>query len=131
MGLTSAYVRGSSSKTLHFPKLNSTNYYVWSDNIKVALQARLLWLFVEGLEDYPPIPPTTHSLDSEGKPFITTSAQYRNWITFKKEYLDWLRSDSVAMGLIRGAIKFDQREHIQDATTSKDIWDCLRTIHVT
>jgi len=86
---------------------------------------------VEGLEDYPPIPPTTHSLDSEGKPFITTSAQYRNWITFKKEYLDWLRSDSVAMGLIRGAIKFDQREHIQDATTSKDIWDCLRTIHVT
>ena len=131
MGLTSTYVQESSSETLHFPKLDGTNYYVWSDNMKAALQAHLLWLFVEGLEDCPPIPPTTHPLDSEGKPFITTSAQYRNWITSKKEYLDWLRSDSVAMGLIRGAIKFDQREHIQDATTSKDIWDCLWTIHVT
>ena len=90
MGLTSAYVWKSSSKTLHFPKLNSTNYYVWSDNMKTALQAHLLWLFVEELEDCPPIPPTTHSLDSEGKPFVTTSAQYRNWITSKKEYLDWL-----------------------------------------
>jgi len=76
---------------------------------------------VEELEDCPPIPPTTHSLDSKGKPFVTTSAQYRNWITSKKEYLDWLRSNSVAMGLIRGAIEFGQREYIQDATTSKDM----------
>jgi len=74
MGLTSAYVRESFSETLHFPKLNGTNYYVWSDNMKAALQAHLLWLFVEGLEDYPPIPPITHSLDSEGKHFVTTSA---------------------------------------------------------
>jgi len=128
---TSAYVRKSSSETLHFPKLNGTNYYVWSDNIKAALQARLLWLFVEGLEDCPPVPPTTYPLDSEDKPFVTTSAQYRNWITSKKEYLDWLRSDSAVMGLMRGAIKFGQREHIQDATTSKDMWDRLQTIHVT
>jgi len=55
MGLTSAYIRESSSETLHFPKLNGTNYYVWSDNMKAALQACLLWLFVEGLEDCPPI----------------------------------------------------------------------------
>ena len=32
---------------------------------------------------------------------------------------------------MRGAIEFGQREHIQDATTSKDMWDCLQTIHVT
>jgi len=100
MGLISAYVWESSSETLHFPKLNGTNYYVWSDNVKAALQARLLWLFVKGLEDCPPISPITHPLDSEGKPFVTTSAQYRNWITSKKGYLDWLRSDSTAMGLM-------------------------------
>ena len=35
------------------------------------------------------------------------------------------------MGLMRGAIEFGQREHIQDATTSKDMWDGLQTIHVT
>jgi len=35
------------------------------------------------------------------------------------------------MGLMQGAIEFGQREHIQDATTSKDMWDCLQTIHIT
>jgi len=68
--------------------------------MKAALQARLLWLFVEGLEDCPPIPSMTHPLDPEGKPFVITSAQYKNWIISKREYLDWLRSDSAAMGLM-------------------------------
>jgi len=35
------------------------------------------------------------------------------------------------MGLMRGAIEFGQREHIQDATTSKNMWDRLWTIHIT
>jgi len=50
MGPSGIYARDSSSETLHFPKLNDTNYHMWSNNMKAALQDRLLWLFVEGLE---------------------------------------------------------------------------------
>jgi len=42
MGLTGTYIQESSSEALQFPKLNGTNYYVWFDNIKAALQAHLL-----------------------------------------------------------------------------------------
>jgi len=100
MGPTDAYVQESSSETLQFPKLNGTNYHVWSNNIKAALQACLLWLFIEGLEDCSSKPSMMHPLDSEDKPFVTTSAQYKDWIISKREYLDWLRSDSAAMGLM-------------------------------
>ena len=36
------------SLILNFPKLNGNNYYAWLDNIMSALQARLLWLIVDG-----------------------------------------------------------------------------------
>ena len=100
MGLTSTYVQESYSETLHFPKLNGTNYYVWSDNMKVALQAHLLWLFVEGLEDCSPIPPTTHPLDSEGKPFVTTSVMNIEWnYSYYQPWSDneWLVNEMIAM----------------------------------
>jgi len=32
---------------------------------------------------------------------------------------------------MRGAIEFGQREHVQSATSSKEMWDCLRQLHVT
>ena len=50
MGPNSIYTQDPFPETLCFPKLNDTNYHVWSDNMKVALQAHLLQLFVEGLE---------------------------------------------------------------------------------
>jgi len=56
MGPFSIYTWDSSSETLHFPKLNGSNYHVWSNNMKAALQVHLLWLFVEGLEICPSKP---------------------------------------------------------------------------
>jgi len=56
---------------------------------------------------------------------------YKAWIAEKKEYLEWLQSDSAAMGLMRGTIEFRQCEHIVNASSSKDLWDCLHSIHVT
>jgi len=35
------------------------------------------------------------------------------------------------MGLMHEAIEYGQREHIQSATSSKDIWDCLCQFHIT
>jgi len=100
--------------------------------MKAVLQACLLWLFVEGLEDCPPKPSLTHPLGTDNKPLITTSPKYKDWIVSKRDYLDWLRSNSAAMGLMRGAIEFGQREHVQDAISfSKDMWDRLYMIHVT
>ena len=99
MGPDSVYARDSSSETLRFPKLNGTNYHVWSDNMKAALQARLLWLFVKSLEECPPKLSSGPPIDIDNKPLIPTSLEYKEWTT-KKEYLDWLRSDSAAMGLM-------------------------------
>jgi len=56
--------------------------------MKVALQACLLWRFVEGLEDCPSKPSITHSLDPDNKPFLITSPEYKAWITSKREYLN-------------------------------------------
>ena len=44
------------SSVLTFPKLNRNNYYVWADNMMSALQARLLWLIIDGQRPSPPKP---------------------------------------------------------------------------
>ena len=77
MGPDSVYTQDSSSETLHFPKLNGTNYHVQSDNMKVALQACLLWLFVESLEECPPKPSSSPPIDIDNKPLILTSLEYK------------------------------------------------------
>jgi len=46
-------------------------------------------------------------------------------------YIQWLKSYLATMGLMQGAIKFGQHEHIQSATSSKEMWDCLRQLYVT
>jgi len=35
------------------------------------------------------------------------------------------------MGLMQGAIKFGQCEHIQSATSLKEIWNCFHQLYVT
>jgi len=45
--------------------------------------------------------------------------------------MQWLESDLATMGLIQGAIKYGQHEHVQSATSSKKMWDYLRQFHVT
>jgi len=67
MGSNSIYAQDSSLETLYFPKLNGTNYHVWSNNMKVALQAHLLWLFVEGLKACPPKSSSGPSIDIDNK----------------------------------------------------------------
>ena len=47
----------STSETLQFPKLNGTNYHVWSNNMKAVLQAKSLWGVVSGWELCPIKPP--------------------------------------------------------------------------
>ena len=132
MGPLSVYTQDSSSETLRFPKLNGSNYHVWSNNMKAALQARLLQLFVEELEICPSKPSVDPPIDSTTqKPMPVSSPDYKAWIAEKKEYLEWLRSDSAAMSLMQGAIEFGQREHIVNASSSKDLWDRLHSIHVT
>ena len=99
--------------------------------MKAALQTCLLWLFVEGLEECPPKPSSGPPIDMDNKSFIPTSLEYKEWTTSKKEYLDWLHSNSITMGLIQGTIKFGQCKYIIGTSTSKNMWDCLHSIHVT
>ena len=99
--------------------------------MKVALQARPLWLFIEDLEECPPKPSSNPPIDKDNKPLLPISLEYKKQTTSKKKYLDWLCSDSAAMGLMQGAIKFGQCEHIIGTSTSKDMQDYLYSIHVT
>ena len=123
---------GEMSSMLNFPKLNGNNYHAWSDNMMSALQARLLWLIVDGQRPSPPKPPTDPPVDNTtNKPLPFSSDDYKEWIHLRNEHIQWLESDLAAMGLMRGAIEYGQREHIQSATSSKDMWDRLRQFHVT
>ena len=47
------------SNTLHFPKLNGSNYNSWAASIKSALQSCFLWLYVNGEEDMPTVVKST------------------------------------------------------------------------
>jgi len=85
-------------------KLNGTNYYVWSNNMQVALLAHLLWLFIKGLEECSLKPSFNPFIDVDSKLLIPMLLRYKNWVTSKKEYFDWLYSDLVAMGLMWNTI---------------------------
>ncbi|KAJ3569220.1 hypothetical protein NP233_g5191 [Leucocoprinus birnbaumii] len=52
--------RDSSSTVWSFPKLNGTNYYTWSENMKAALEARGLWYSHIEVEAPPPPKPSIH-----------------------------------------------------------------------
>ncbi|KAJ3561473.1 hypothetical protein NP233_g10170 [Leucocoprinus birnbaumii] len=52
--------RDSSSTVWSFPKLNGTNYYTWSENMKDALEARGLWCSHIEIEAPPPPKPSIH-----------------------------------------------------------------------
>ena len=77
MGPNSIYIQDSSSETLCFPKLNGTNYHVWSNNMKVALLACLLWLFVESLEKCPLKPSSGSPIDIDNKSLISILLEYK------------------------------------------------------
>ena len=110
------------SSMLNFPKLNGNNYYVWLDNMMLALQVRLLWLIIDGQRPSPPKPPSSPPIDATTKsPVLVTSAEHQAWVRLQNKYMQWLESDLAAMGLMHGAIEFGQCEHIQTATTSKEM----------
>jgi len=68
--------------------------------MKAALQAHLLWLFVEGLEECSPKSSFGPPIDMDNKSIIPTSLEYKEWTTSKKKYLDWLCSDSATVGFM-------------------------------
>jgi len=47
------------SDTLHFPKLNGSNYNSWATSMKSALQSHFVWLYVNGEEDMPTVVKST------------------------------------------------------------------------
>jgi len=98
------------SSVLSFPKLNGNNYHAWADNMVSA---------------NPPVNATTN------KPLPFSSDEYRKWIRLWNEHIQWLESDLAAMGLMRGAIEFGQRKHVQSSTSSKEMWDRLYQLHIT
>ncbi|KAG6882366.1 hypothetical protein C0993_010874, partial [Termitomyces sp. T159_Od127] len=114
----------NTSETLQFPKLNGTNFSVWSDNMKAALQAKSLWGVVSGRELCPPKLPAdypelmTTSCPSDGQPSrsvrkegqelmnILQSKGYSTWELAHDRYERWLNKDDAATGLIRNAIEY-------------------------
>ena len=101
------------SSVLSFPKLNRNNYHAWADNMVSALQARLLWLIVDGRRPSPPKPSANPPVDATtNKPLPFSSDDYKEWIHLQNAHIQWLESDLAAMGLMRGAIEFGQREHV-------------------
>ena len=68
--------------------------------MKIVLQTHFLWLFVKDLKECPLKPSFDPLINIDNKSLIPMSLKYKNWIILKKEYLDWLYFDSVAIDLI-------------------------------
>ena len=102
-------------------KLKGTNYFMWAEHMQAALQAKYLWLIVNGTEMCPSAPPAT-------KPPTTTATDYR---IERKEHLDWLLRDKATQGVMKGACEDSQLPHVKDCTSAQDLWDTLKKIHVT
>ena len=130
-------------ETLQFTKFNGTNYHVWSDNMKAALQAKSLWGVVSGRELCLPVPPsmfpelametslssetTLSSIKKEDWELIRIfqSEEYRAWDLANKKFKHWLNKDDAAMGLVCNTI-----ELIVSSKTSKLMWDQLKKDYV-
>ena len=89
--------------------------------MKAALQACLLWLFVEELEEYPPKLFANSSVNKDEKSCLINSTIYKDWVILKKEYLIWYRSDSIAVSFIQGTIEFGQYKYIASVISLKDL----------
>jgi len=96
-----------------------------------ALQAWLLWLIVNGQQPTSLTPFTNPPINAtSGKP-VPSFDNYKEWVCLWTEHMQWLESDLAAMGLMQEAIEYRQYEHVQYATSSKEMWDCLCQFHVT
>jgi hypothetical protein len=111
----------STAEAFKFPKLKGSNYSTWSDHMQSALQAKYSWLLLKGTESCPTEPTTT-------KPAAQTLSEYK---ADKKECIDWLLCDEAAQGVIKGACEDSHLPHIKNCTTSKELWEALRKVHVT
>jgi transposase InsO family protein len=139
----------STSETLQFPKFNGTNYHSWADNMKAALQAKSVWGVTSGRERRPPHPPDEYpglytvssptakgesptSVRKDGQNLIDVlqSKGYLAWEQSLEKFERWLNKDDMAMGLIRNAIEYAQRETIIDIGTSTEMWNHLRQTYV-
>jgi len=77
-----------------------------------ALQARLLWLIVNGQWPTPLTPSTNPPINAtSGKP-VLSSDNYKEWVHLQTKHMQWLESDLAAMGLMQGAIEYGQHEHV-------------------
>ena len=53
-----------------------------------ALQARLLWLIVDGQRPSPSKPPSSPPIDATTKsPVLVTSAEYQAWVRLQNKYM--------------------------------------------
>ena len=112
------------SDTLHFPKLNGSNYNSWAASMKSALQSHFLWLYVNGEEDMPTVVKSILLLTDK------TSKDYKSWKENQEQYKTWLQMNSTAMGLLNGSIDSTQFGHVANLPTLKEIWDTLHQINV-
>ena len=112
------------SDTLHFPKLNGSNYDSWATSMKSALQSCFLWLYVNGEEDMPTVVKSTPPSADR------TSTEYQSRKKDREQYKTWLRMDSAAIELLNGSINFTQSDHVANLSTSKEIQDTLYQINV-
>jgi len=107
------------SEAFKFPKLNVQNYANWSVHMQSALQAKYLWLIVNGTETCPQKP-------DDKKPDNVSMA---DWKVEMREYIEWMSRDEVAQGLMRGAVEESQWPHVTASKTSKEMWDDWKKVH--
>ncbi|THH27735.1 hypothetical protein EUX98_g6449 [Antrodiella citrinella] len=124
MGLALTDLHSSSNDAFKFPKLNGTNYAEWKTQMKAALQAKYIWLLVEGI-DAAPSDPGVRPTVTDPKDVVTLAT----WKVDHKEYMEWIKNDQAAQGLMKGAAEPSQWPHVVSATTATAMWNAWKKVH--
>ena len=77
----------------------------------------MLWLIITGDKD---------KVSKPDSAVVTKPIEFK---TAKKEWIDWLSRDQVAMGCIKGACEDSQLPYIVECKNLKEMWARLKTMH--
>jgi len=94
------------------PLLDGSNYTVWAQAITAALRSKGVWQIARGNEDRPESLPANASTDAKAER--------------RKEQEAWDNRDDQALGLMQLKMQRTLHHHIDETTTSSNLWDTLK-----
>ena len=101
------YKKANSKGEIKEAHLNATNYLQWSRDMQLQLKAKSMWPIISG---------SVFSSDPEIRPV---------------DYENWVNDDNQAQAWININVELAQRNHLENISSSYDMWERFKKVHGT